>query len=274
MLTWLILAPALGAVIVMLLPKSRRELMLPVGFALSFLPLAISIYLFIQFETGVADYQFTQRAVWYEPWGISWNIGVDGISLGLILLSTILVPIALAASTSVTTQVKEFVMFTLLLEAGLIGSFLALDLFLFFVFFEAVLVPMYFIIGIWGSERRIYAAIKFFLYTAFGSAFLLASIVALSVLHNQQFGVPSFALQDLMALDLTAGQARWLFAGFGIAFLPDQYVLDDVASGRLVRVLEDWCPPFPGYHLYYPSRRQPTPAFALLLDLLREGARE
>ncbi len=246
MLTWLIIAPALGAIIVALLPKQRRELILPVGFALTFIPLAISIYLFMHFETGVADFQFVQKAVWYEQWGISWNVGVDGISLGLILLSTILVPLALAASTSITSQVKEFVVFTLLLEAGLIGSFLALDLFLFFVFFEAVLVPMYFIIGIWGSERRIYAAVKFFLYTAFGSAFLLASIIALSVLHNTQFGSPSFALQDLMALDLSVAQARWLFAGFGIAFaikvpmfplhtwLPDAHVQAPTAGSVLL----------------------------------------
>ena len=196
MLTALILVPAVSALVVMLLPSQRKELALPVGFGLSFIPLAIAGYLFFRFETGVAGYQFTQQAVWYEPWGISWNIGVDGISLGMVVLSTILIPISLAASTSITDRTKEFVVFALLLEAGLIGSFLALDLFLFFVFFEAVLVPMYFIIGIWGSERRIYAALKFFVYTAFGSAFLLASIVALSVLHNRQFGVPSFDLVD------------------------------------------------------------------------------
>ena len=218
MLTALILVPAVAAVVVMLLPSTRKELALPVGFALSFIPLAIAGYLFFEFETGVAGYQFTQQAVWYEPWGISWNVGIDGISLGMVVLSTILIPISLAASTAITDRTKEFVVFTLLLEAGLIGSFLALDLFLFFVFFEAVLVPMYFIIGIWGSERRIYAALKFFVYTAFGSAFLLASIVALSVLHSRQFGAPSFDLVDLMNLDLSQNTARWLFAGFGIGF--------------------------------------------------------
>ncbi len=246
MLTALILVPAVAAVIVMLLPSERKELALPVGFALSFVPLAIAGYLFFAFETGVAGYQFTQQAVWYEPWGISWNVGIDGISLGMVVLSTILIPISLAASTAITDRMKEFVVFTLLLEAGLIGSFLALDLFLFFVFFEAVLVPMYFIIGIWGSERRIYAALKFFVYTAFGSAFLLASIVALSVLHNRQFGVPSFDLVDLMNLDLSQNTARWLFAGFGIAFaikvpvfplhtwLPDAHVQAPTAGSVLL----------------------------------------
>ena len=246
MLTALILVPAVAAVVVMLLPSTRKELALPVGFALSFIPLAIAGYLFFEFETGVAGYQFTQQAVWYEPWGISWNVGIDGISLGMVVLSTILIPISLAASTAITDRTKEFVVFTLLLEAGLIGSFLALDLFLFFVFFEAVLVPMYFIIGIWGSERRIYAALKFFVYTAFGSAFLLASIVALSVLHSRQFGVPSFDLVDLMNLDLSQNTARWLFAGFGIAFaikvpvfplhtwLPDAHVQAPTAGSVLL----------------------------------------
>src|SRR5690606_25592944 len=102
--------------------------------------------------------------------------------------------------------------FTLILEAGMLGVFLALDLFFFFVFFEVVLIPMYFIIGIWGSEERKYAAIKFFLYTAFGSALLLAGVIALSVIHATQMGAPSFALDDLMALDLGPTAAGLLFA--------------------------------------------------------------
>ena len=97
--------------------------------------------------------------------------------------STLLVPIALGASTAITVRTKEFVVYTLLLEAGLIGAFLALDLFLFFVFFEVILIPMYFIIGIWGGERRIYAAVKFFIYTAFGSALMMAAIIALAFNH-------------------------------------------------------------------------------------------
>lgn len=109
-------------------------------------------------------------------------------------------------------------MYTLLLEAGLIGVFLALDLFLFFVFFEAILIPMYFIIGIWGGERRVYAAIKFFLYTAFGSALMLAAIIGLAVLSSRQNGVPSFAYTDLLDLSLNPTTSRWLFGAFALAF--------------------------------------------------------
>ena len=246
MLTWLIAAPALAALVVAFLPKDRKELYLPVGFLLSFVPLALAGYLFFEFQGGEAGFQFTERISWYEPWGIEWNLGVDGISLGMVVLTTILFPISLAASTAINHKVKEFVVAVLFLEAGLLGTFLALDLFLFFVFFEAILVPMYFIIGIWGSERRIYAAIKFFLYTAFGSALMFAGIIALAFLHAGQEGVASFAYQDLLGLDLDVVDERLLFAAFGLAFaikvpmfplhtwLPDAHVEAPTAGSVLL----------------------------------------
>jgi NADH-quinone oxidoreductase subunit M len=245
-LTALIVIPVVGAVVVALLPRRRIELVLPVGVAMSLIPLAVAGFLFAAFETGEAGFQFVEEAVWYEPWGISWSLGVDGISLPLVVLTTLLVPIALAASTSISHRLKEFVAYTLALEAGLIGVFLALDLFLFFVFFEAILVPMYFIIGIWGGERRIYAAIKFFLYTAFGSALLLAAIIGLAVLNSHQTGAPSFAFADLANLDLSVGTERLLFAAFALAFaikvpvfpfhtwLPDAHVEAPTAGSVLL----------------------------------------
>lgn len=246
MLTALIVIPVVGAIVVALLPRRRIELVLPVGVGMSLIPLAVSGFLFAAFETGEAGFQFVDQAVWYEPWGISWSLGVDGISLPLVVLTTLLVPIALAASTSISHRLKEFVAYTLALEAGLIGVFLALDLFLFFVFFEAILVPMYFIIGIWGGERRVYAAIKFFLYTAFGSALLLAAIIGLAILNSQQTGAPSFAFTDLANLDLSVGTERLLFAAFALAFaikvplfpfhtwLPDAHVEAPTAGSVLL----------------------------------------
>ncbi len=246
MLTWLILSPVVAAVAVALLPRKRTELYLPVGFALSFIPLAISGVLFFEFESGVAGFQFVERAAWYEPWGIDWHVGVDGISLGLVVLTAVLIPISLAASTAIDRRVKEFVVYTLLLEAGLIGTFLAIDLFLFFVFFEAMLIPMYFIIGIWGSERRIYAAVKFFLYTALGSALMLAGIISMAILHGRQTGAPSFFFEDLLTLDLSQTQERLLFAAFALAFaikvpvfpfhtwLPDAHVEAPTAGSVLL----------------------------------------
>jgi NADH-quinone oxidoreductase subunit M len=235
----------IGAAIVAVVPSRRRELHLPLGIALSVLPLALAGFIFWIFEPAPGQ-QLVDFAVWYEPWGISWYLGVDGISLPMIMLTTLLVPIALAASTAITTRTKEFVVYTLLLEAGMIGVFLSLDLFLFFVFFEVILVPMYFIIGIWGAERRIYAAFKFFIYTAFGSALMLAGIIALAVTHTNEFGFTSFALADLMEVSLGTGTERWLFAAFALAFaikvplfpfhtwLPDAHVEAPTAGSVLL----------------------------------------
>ena len=245
MLTALVLLPVAAAVLVALIPSRRRELHLPVGIALSVLPLALAGYLFWAFQAE-AGYQFAVDAVWYEPWGISWSLGVDGISLPLVMLTALLVPIALGASTAITKRTKEFVVYTLLLEAGMIGAFLALDLFLFFVFFEAILIPMYFIIGIWGGERRIYASVKFFIYTALGSALMLAAIIGLAFNHSEQFGTLSFALEDLMQVTLSGGTERWFFAAFALAFaikvplfplhtwLPDAHVEAPTAGSVLL----------------------------------------
>lgn len=246
MLSWLVITPLIAAVAVALIPKRRSELILPVGFGLSFVPLSIAGYVFWAFESHEAGFQFVEQAVWYERWGISWHLGIDGISLGLVLLTAILIPISLAASTAISHRMKDFVVWVLVLEAGMLGTFLALDLFMFFVFFEAILVPMYFIIGIWGSERRIYAAVKFFLYTAFGSALLLAGIISLGLSHASQFGIASFSFIDIQNLTFSTGAERWLFAAFALAFaikvpmfplhtwLPDAHVEAPTAGSVLL----------------------------------------
>lgn len=245
MLTALVLLPVVAAVVVALVPSPRREIHLPLGIALSVLPLALAGYLFWIFEP-TADYQFATKAVWYEPWGMNWSLGLDGISLPMIVLTALLVPVALAASGSITHRTKEFVVYTLLLEAGMLGTFMALDLFLFFVFFEVILVPMYFIIGIWGGEGRIYASVKFFIYTAFGSALMLAAIIGLAAAHTSEFGTTSFALADLMNVTLSGGAERWFFAAFALAFaikvplfplhtwLPDAHVEAPTAGSVLL----------------------------------------
>ena len=245
MLTALILAPAVAAIVIAVIPSRRAEVHLPLGIALSIVPLGLAGYLFWVFEP-MPGYQHTVEAVWYEPWGIGWTLGVDGISLPMVVLTALLVPIALGASTSISKRTKEFVVFTLLLEAGLMGAFLALDLFLFFVFFEAILIPMYFIIGIWGGERRIYASLKFFIYTALGSALMLAAIIGLAFSYTSEFGATSFALADLMDLTLDQGTERWFFAAFALAFaikvplfplhtwLPDAHVEAPTAGSVLL----------------------------------------
>jgi NADH-quinone oxidoreductase subunit M len=245
MLTALILIPVVGAIVVSLVPSSRKELHLPLGITLSLMPLALAGYLFWAFQPE-AGFQFAVDAVWYQPWGMGWSLGVDGISMPMVVLTAILVPIALAASNAISTRTKEFVAFTLLLEAGMFGAFMARDLFLFFVFFEVILVPMYFIIGIWGGERRIYASLKFFIYTAFGSALMLAAIIGLAAMHTAEFGTTSFALADLVNVTLSSGTERWLFAAFALAFaikvplfplhtwLPDAHVEAPTAGSILL----------------------------------------
>ena len=245
-LSAIILVPAVSAVLMMLLPERRRELIQPIGLVLSLLPIPLAVLLFINFERGTADFQFVERLVWIEELGVSWHLGVDGISLLLVVLTTILVPISLAASTTITDRVRLFTAMTLLLEAGLIGVFLSLDLFLFFVFFEVILVPMAFIIGIWGSEDRVYAAVKFFLFTAFGSALMLAGIIALAFIHRDQFGVLSFSYFDMLDLELSGSAQAWLFGAFALAFaikvpvfpfhtwLPDAHVQAPTAGSVLL----------------------------------------
>ena len=245
-LSALVLTPALAAAVVMLIPERRREVIRPLGVVLSLLPLPLAGVLFAEFERGEAGFQFVERAVWIDRLGADWHLGVDGISLLLVVLTTVLVPVALGASMRVDHRVKLFVAMNLLLEAGLIGVFLSLDLFLFFVFFEVILIPMAFIIGIWGSENRIYAAVKFFLYTAFGSALMLAGIIALAFIHRDQTGELGFSYLGMLGLDLGPDAQRWLFAAFALAFaikvpvfpfhtwLPDAHVEAPTAGSVLL----------------------------------------
>ena len=248
MLTLLVLTPLLGAVVISLIPSRRRELLLPLGMALSVAPLGVAGAVFFSFEKGEASFQMVEKMVWWEPWGISWHLGVDGISLGLVALTTLLFPLSLAASDSITHRRKAFVVAMLVLETGLLGTFLALDLVLFFVFFEVILVPMYLIIGIWGGERRVYAAVKFFIYTAFGSALLLAAIIALAVMHASQSvdAALSFDFLALLDLQISSTAQLWLFGAFALAFaikvplfpfhtwLPDAHVEAPTAGSVLL----------------------------------------
>jgi NADH-quinone oxidoreductase subunit M len=208
----MVLLPTLGAIVVALIPKRRSELVYPLALTLSFLPLAMVGYVLWEFQVGTPGYQFAQQVLWFEPLGISWNVGVDGISLLLLVLTAILFPLSIAASKSVTKNQKMYMVAMLLLETGMLGVFVALDLLLFFVFFEITLVPMYLLIGIWGSGNRVYAAVKFFLYTALGSALMLTGIIWLGSIAG------TFDFTQILNIHLSSTAQTWLFLGFGIAF--------------------------------------------------------
>ena len=166
-----------------------------------------------------AEYQLASSHPWITRWGVNYSLGLDGISIFMVLLSTFTTPLAILGSFNyVREKVKPFYALMLLLEVGVVGVFLATDLFLFYVFFELTLVPMYFIVGIWGGEHRIYAAVKFFLYTAFGSLLMLVGIVYIYFRGKAFLGLASFTFVDLMRIPLAPGEQLWLFGAFALAF--------------------------------------------------------
>ncbi len=200
-LTFLTFFPLVGIVLVVaasIFSKGSHAFMRFGALGVSILEFLFSLPLFFKFDLSSGGYQFEERSMWLADIGISYHLGVDGISLFLILLTTFITPLAILCSwNSIKRGMREFLCLLLFLETALVGTFVSLDMVLFFVFWEAVLIPMYFIIGIWGTERRIYAAIKFFIYTALGSAFMLVAILYLYYSHIAQFGFPSMDLRDL-----------------------------------------------------------------------------
>jgi NADH-quinone oxidoreductase subunit M len=218
LLTLLVLVPAAGAVLVASLARARTEWVKLAAIASSTTTLGFAIWMLIEFPTGSSDFQFVSRHEWIAQWGISWHLGVDGISLFLVLLTAALFPLVIAGVDAHHDEAR-YLAWMLLLEAGVMGSFLSLDLFLFFVFFEIVLVPMYFLIGGWGYDQRVYAAVKFFLYTMAGSAFLLVGIVATAFIAHERTGELTF---DVVRIAESGGfgiaEGRWLFIAFMVAF--------------------------------------------------------
>jgi NADH-quinone oxidoreductase subunit M len=217
LLTMLILVPMIGAAVVALSPKSRHEIVTTLGLGVSGATLALAVWLMTNFDKAEAGYQFTSKHEWISQFGVSWNLGVDGISLWLVVLTGILFPIAIFGPDE-RHERKSYVAWLLLLEAGVMGVFLSLDLFMFFVFFEIVLVPMYFLIGGWGHGNKTYSALKFFLYTMFGSALMLVASITLVALAKPKLGMYTFDITQLAEAGLSQGTARWLFLAFALAF--------------------------------------------------------
>ena len=216
-LTALVLVPAAGSLLVMLSVDRRPELTKLVALASSVLTAGLSIWMMVAFRASNDGFQFVSRHVWIKPWGISWHLGVDGISLFLVVLTGVAFPVVVAGTDPHHDQ-KRYLGWMLLLEAGLMGSFLSLDLFLFFVFFEIVLVPMYFLIAGWGYEARVYAATKFFLFTMIGSAFMLVGVIATAFIGRPTGGRLTFDLVELSQANFAATTGRWLFFAFAVAF--------------------------------------------------------
>ncbi|MEY3681048.1 MAG: NADH-quinone oxidoreductase subunit M [Ilumatobacteraceae bacterium] len=217
-LTALVLVPLIGSIATLLTTARRPEITKFVAIFTSVVTGGMSLWLLASFETGDAGFQFVSKHQWIDSWGIGWHLGVDGISLFLVVLTGVLFPLAIVGCDPHHDE-KPYLAWILMLEAGVMGSFLSLDLVLFFLFFEIVLVPMYFLIGRWGYDQRVYAATKFFLYTMVGSALMLVGIVTTALLASDQLGGVTFDLVEIAeGANFAASTGRWLFFAFAIAF--------------------------------------------------------
>ena len=219
-LSWTL--PLAGAILLALIGNAdgKKDAMIRwTALGVSLLAFAVTLVIWARFDPASADFQLVERVPWIPAFGIDYYIGIDGISLLLVVLTGFLTPIALLSSwEGVEKKVKEFSIFILALEAAMIGVFVSLDLFLFYVFWDAMLIPMYFLIGIWGYDQRIYAAVKFMLYTMAGSVLMLVAILGLAWMHSEATGAYSFDLLKLYTLQIAPETQRWFFLAFALAF--------------------------------------------------------
>ena len=212
--------PLVGAVVLLFINKERAETLRWVTLIVAFVEFIFSLPLFFVFDSTTAAMQFVEDWWWVEAYGISYKVGIDGISLLLVLLTTFLTVLCILCSWSaITSRVKEFMISFLFLETGMIGALVALDLILFYVFWEVMLIPMYLLIGVWGDpKRRIYAAIKFFLFTMAGSVLMLIAILVLYFINLKATGKATFDVLELYQLGMPVGTQYWLFGAFALAF--------------------------------------------------------
>ncbi len=220
LLTLITFFPLFGALILIFLNKEKQEIIRRVTLGITLLEFALSLPLFFQFGLDTAGMQFTERAPWIPEYGMEYYLGIDGISLFLVLLTTFLTLISVIASwKDIQEKVKEFMICLLFLETGMVGVFVSLDLFLFYIFWEIMLIPLYLLIGIWGNpQRRIYAAVKFFIYTMVGSVLMLVAILVLYFHNGDVTGTYTFDLLKLYKLQVPIHLQFWLFLAFGVAF--------------------------------------------------------
>jgi NADH-quinone oxidoreductase subunit M len=215
-LTLVAFFPLVGVLVLLFLKEAQKNLIRAIALAASLITFGVSIWVLTLFNAADPGLQLVVNLPWIQVagWNIAYHMGVDGLSILLVLLTTFLTPISVLSTwTAVEERVKEFMIFFLLLEVGMVGVFLAQDLFLFYIFWEFTLVPMYFLIGIWGGPRKIYAAIKFFLYTMAGSILMLLAILWLGI-QGKTFSVPEL----IAANNIPSNVQLWLFLAFAAAF--------------------------------------------------------
>ncbi|MDD2804361.1 MAG: NADH-quinone oxidoreductase subunit M [Elusimicrobiales bacterium] len=242
-----VLLPALAGLGIFAIPREHAAALKGYALAASLVIFALSLRLWAGFNPDLAAMQFALDMPWLPSFGISYSVGLDGISLLMVLLTTFLMPISVLASFSYIKEgQRAYYACLLFLEAGMVGVFAAADLFVFYLFWEAMLIPMYFLIGVWGGPRRIYAALKFFIYTMAGSVLMLAAILWIVAAHHTATGAWTFNIPALYAGALTVQAQFWLFAAFALAFavkvplfpfhtwLPDAHVEAPTAGSVLL----------------------------------------
>jgi len=260
-LTLITFSPLLGMLALLLMPKPSKDVLRTVTAVTTFVPLVLASWLWMHFDTHDAGYQFVVRVPWISALGVEYFLGIDGLSVPMVWLTTLLLFLATFASWNIEKGVKGYMLLLLLLEVGINGVFCSLDLFLFYVFWEVMLLPMYFLIGIWGGPRREYAAIKFFLYTLAGSVLMLLGIVALYLAARDTLASP-FSIPDLSAL-VAGGQLTGdnLIDGgllFGWPFLKWIFVFFFI--GFAIKV------PVPPFHTWLPDAHVEAPtAISMIL---------
>src|ERR1043166_9681636 len=233
LLTILILLPVIGAataVVYSFTPGAKESHHRWIALGFTTVAFVVSLLLIRGSGGGINAFRFEENYSWISSVGARYHLGVDGISLWLVLLTTLLMPISVLSSwTSVTKRQSTYFALMLLLESAMFGVFVSLDLLLFYLFFEASLVPMFFLIGVWGGERRIYAAVKFFIYTAVGSLLMLVGIIALYFIHQRATGVGTFDYTVLLETLRNSGglisprTEFWLFLAFALAFRSEEH---------------------------------------------------
>ena len=217
LLSLLLFSPMLGIVALCFVAPGKEAMARSVALASSIITFLLSLQVLRVFNHG-AEMQFLENLPWYSSLGVRYVLGIDGISLALVLLTTFLGVLVMIASPSIHKKTRAYLGCMLFLQIGMLGTFLALDGLVFYVFWELMLIPMYLLIGVWGGQRRIYAAVKFVLYTAAGSILMLVAMLYLAYLHFQQFGTFSFYFGDWTHLQFTLAEELWLFAAFAFAF--------------------------------------------------------
>ncbi|MDD2853053.1 MAG: NADH-quinone oxidoreductase subunit M [Desulfuromonadaceae bacterium] len=211
--------PILGVLLLLFIPKDSKGVLRNVTLAVTVVTFLVSLIILTGFQAN-AEFQFAENVPWIAagPFIMRYNIAVDGISLWLVILTTFIMPIAvLSTYTAVEEKVKEYMICLLLLETGMLGAFISLDLFLFYIFWEVMLIPMYFMIGIWGGKNKIYAAVKFFIYTMVGSLLMLVALIFL-YFKGMEAGITDFGLLNFFSLKLDMATQIWLFLAFAFAF--------------------------------------------------------